>query len=184
MLRGLEKMFVVTMQAVSGAGLSGVASLDISQCRPRFIGGEEEKMEEDRRIAWQVGGSRFVEAGPRHQRSLQSPFRSKTDTSMSFAKLEKIATLGEVREALRNFNGERRTRRSSLRPRLNKKNPVIVLERKIVTQPRRDVDAGKWHGSRCRRVRECVARRKNCFALSQHLVRRSSRRGPFSTPNS
>jgi aspartate-semialdehyde dehydrogenase len=44
---GLEKVFVVTMQAVSGAGYPGVASLDILGNVIPFIKNEEEKMEEE-----------------------------------------------------------------------------------------------------------------------------------------
>src|SRR5579862_8460408 len=42
---GLEKIFVTTMQAVSGAGYPGVASMDILDNVVPYIGGEEEKME-------------------------------------------------------------------------------------------------------------------------------------------
>ncbi|HEY2859364.1 MAG TPA: aspartate-semialdehyde dehydrogenase [Terracidiphilus sp.] len=42
---GIEKIFVATMQAVSGAGYPGVASMDILDNVVPYIGGEEEKME-------------------------------------------------------------------------------------------------------------------------------------------
>jgi aspartate-semialdehyde dehydrogenase len=42
---GIEKIFVTTMQAVSGAGYPGVASMDILDNVVPYIGGEEEKME-------------------------------------------------------------------------------------------------------------------------------------------
>jgi len=42
---GLEKLFVVTLQAVSGAGYPGVASMDILDNVVPYIGSEEEKME-------------------------------------------------------------------------------------------------------------------------------------------
>jgi aspartate-semialdehyde dehydrogenase len=44
---GLQKVFVATMQAASGAGYPGVASLDILSNVIPFIGGEEEKMERE-----------------------------------------------------------------------------------------------------------------------------------------
>src|SRR5216117_2133595 len=44
---GLEKIFVVTMQAVSGAGYPGVASLDILGNVVPFIKNEEEKLQEE-----------------------------------------------------------------------------------------------------------------------------------------
>ena len=42
---GVTKLFVVTMQAVSGAGYPGVSSMDILDNVVPYIGGEEEKME-------------------------------------------------------------------------------------------------------------------------------------------
>ena len=42
---GIETIFVATMQAVSGAGYPGVASMDILDNVVPFIGSEEEKME-------------------------------------------------------------------------------------------------------------------------------------------
>lgn len=43
---GVKKVFVVTMQAVSGAGYRGVSSMEILDNVVPYIGGEEEKMEE------------------------------------------------------------------------------------------------------------------------------------------
>ena len=44
---GIEKIFVTTMQAVSGAGYPGVPSMDILDNVVPYIGSEEEKMEEE-----------------------------------------------------------------------------------------------------------------------------------------
>lgn len=46
-LFGLEAVHVVTMQAVSGAGYPGVASIDIMDNVIPFISGEEEKLEQE-----------------------------------------------------------------------------------------------------------------------------------------
>lgn len=43
---GVKRVFVVTMQAISGAGYPGVSSMDIIDNIVPYIGGEEEKMEE------------------------------------------------------------------------------------------------------------------------------------------
>jgi aspartate-semialdehyde dehydrogenase len=43
---GVKKLFVVTMQAVSGAGYPGVSSMDILDNVVPYISGEEEKMEQ------------------------------------------------------------------------------------------------------------------------------------------
>ena len=61
---GLEKIFVVTLQAVSGAGYPGVASMDIHGNVVPFISGEEEKMEsEPQKLLGKWDGKRFVDAG-------------------------------------------------------------------------------------------------------------------------
>jgi aspartate-semialdehyde dehydrogenase len=53
---GIEKLFVSTMQAVSGAGYPGVPSLDIVGNVIPHIGGEEEKVErESRKILGRLG---------------------------------------------------------------------------------------------------------------------------------
>jgi aspartate-semialdehyde dehydrogenase len=44
---GIEQIFATTMQAVSGAGYPGVASMDILDNVVPYIGGEEEKMESE-----------------------------------------------------------------------------------------------------------------------------------------
>jgi aspartate-semialdehyde dehydrogenase len=59
---GIEKIFVVTMQAVSGAGYPGVASLDALGNVIPFISGEEEKMEQEtRKILGSFGNERITE---------------------------------------------------------------------------------------------------------------------------
>jgi aspartate-semialdehyde dehydrogenase len=58
---GIEKLFVSTMQAVSGAGYPGVASLDILGNVIPHIGGEEEKMERESRKILGVLGENGVE---------------------------------------------------------------------------------------------------------------------------
>ena len=55
---GIEKIFVSTMQAVSGAGYPGVASMDILDNVVPYIGNEEEKMEaETLRLLGKLSGN-------------------------------------------------------------------------------------------------------------------------------
>src|SRR5580692_7432371 len=44
---GIKRVVVTTMQAISGAGYPGVASMDINANVVPFIGGEEEKMQQE-----------------------------------------------------------------------------------------------------------------------------------------
>src|SRR3954453_17941007 len=61
---GIETVIVVTMQAVSGAGYPGVASLDILGNVIPYIAKEEEKMEEETlKLLGSVNGSHVISAG-------------------------------------------------------------------------------------------------------------------------
>ena len=165
---GLEKIFVVTLQAVSGAGYPGVASLDILGNVVPFIGGEEEKMEEEpQKLLGRWDGSRFVEAGlgiSAHCNRV--PVENGHLECLSLS-LKKIATLGEVREALRNFtvNDELAALPTAV------KNPVIVLDEENRPQPRRDVDAGNGMAAVVGRVRACPLLDVKLTLLSHNLVR-------------
>jgi len=60
---GVEKVFVATMQAVSGAGYPGVASLDILGNVIPYIASEEQKMEaESGKLLGTLNGNRIVPA--------------------------------------------------------------------------------------------------------------------------
>ena len=69
---GIAKVIATTMQAISGAGYPGVPSMDINANVVPFIGGEEEKMEQEtQKILGELrGDSRGAAGGPR-QRPLQ-----------------------------------------------------------------------------------------------------------------
>jgi aspartate-semialdehyde dehydrogenase len=165
---GLEKIFVVTLQAMSGAGYPGVASLDIQGNVVPFIGGEEEKMEsEPQKLLGKWNGERFVDAGlgiSAHCNRVPVIDGHLECVSVS---LKKIASLGEVCEALRKFevSSELAGLPSALR------NPVIVLDEENRPQPRRDVNAGNGMAAVVGRVRECPLLDVKLTLLSHNLVR-------------
>jgi aspartate-semialdehyde dehydrogenase len=165
---GLEKIFVVTLQAMSGAGYPGVASLDIQGNVVPFISGEEEKMEsEPQKLLGKWNGERFVDAGlgiSAHCNRVPVIDGHLECVSLS---LKKIASLQEVREALREFevNSELASLPSALR------NPVIVLDEENRPQPRRDVDAGAGMAAVVGRIRECPLLDVKLTLLSHNLVR-------------
>ncbi|MBI3959493.1 MAG: aspartate-semialdehyde dehydrogenase [Chloroflexi bacterium] len=59
---GVKKVFVVTMQAISGAGYPGVSSMDITDNVVPYIGKEEEKMErrEPHKLLGRFDGERVI----------------------------------------------------------------------------------------------------------------------------
>ena len=165
---GLEKLFVVTLQAVSGAGYPGVPSLDILGNVVPFISGEEEKMEEEpQKLLGRWDGARFVEAGlsiSAHCNRVPVENGHLECVSLS---LKKVATLREVREALRNFavSDELAALPTAVR------NPVIVLEEENRPQPRRDVNAGNGMAAVVGRVRDCSLLDLKLTLLSHNLLR-------------
>jgi aspartate-semialdehyde dehydrogenase len=165
---GLEKIFVVTLQAMSGAGYPGVASLDIQGNVVPFISGEEEKLEsEPQKLLGKWNGERFVDAGlgiSAHCNRVPVIDGHLECVSVS---LKKIASLQEVREALRDFevSSEIAQLPSAIR------NPVSVLEGQDRPQPRRDVNAGNGMAAVVGRVRECPLLDVKLTLLSHNLVR-------------
>jgi aspartate-semialdehyde dehydrogenase len=137
---GVERAFVSTMQAVSGAGYPGVASLDILGNVIPDIPGEAEKIE--REVAKILGGARDGLAGPAalvvSAMTNRVPVEDGHTESISVGLVRK-ALAEEVEAAWGDFRGrEEVTRLPSAPPR-----PVIYLREPGRPQPRRDVDLEK-----------------------------------------
>ena len=165
---GLEKIFVVTLQAISGAGYPGVASMDIQGNVVPFISGEEEKMEaEPQKLLGKWDGLRFVDAGlGLSAHCNRVPVVDGHLECVSIG-LKKIASLGEVREALRTFEVDAGL--ASLPTAV--RNPIVVLEEENRPQPRRDLHAGNGMAAVVGRVRECPLLDVKLTLLSHNLVR-------------
>jgi aspartate-semialdehyde dehydrogenase len=165
---GLEKIFVVTLQAISGAGYPGVASLDIMGNVIPFISGEEEKMEaEPQKLLGKWDGSRFIEAGLGISAHCNRVPVIDGHLECASLRLKKTATLDEVREALRSF--EVSPELASLPTGL--KHPLVVQEGDDRPQPRKDANAGHGMAAVVGRVRECPLLDVKLTLLSHNLVR-------------
>lgn len=165
---GLEKVFAATMQAVSGAGYPGVASMDIHANVIPFISGEEEKMEsEPQKLLGKWDGARFIDAGLGLSAHCNRVPVLEGHLECISVSLKKIASLKEVREVLRNFevSAELASLPSAVR------HPVVVLDGEDRPQPRRDVHAGNGMAAVVGRVRECPLLDIKLTLLSHNLVR-------------
>ena len=70
---GITKVIATTLQAISGAGYPGVPSMDINANVIPYIGGEEEKMQQEtQKILGELHGRSHRAAGRQGQRALQS----------------------------------------------------------------------------------------------------------------
>src|SRR3989440_1928248 len=165
---GLEKIFVVTLQAISGAGYPGVPAMDIQGNVVPFISGEEEKMElEPQKLLGKWDGSRFVDAGLGLSAHCNRVPVVDGHLECVSVGLKKIASLDEVREALRNFevDAELASLPTALR------NPVLVLDDETRPQPRRDANAGNGMAAVVGRLRECPLPDVQLTLLSHNVVR-------------
>jgi aspartate-semialdehyde dehydrogenase len=165
---GLERIFVVTLQAISGAGYPGVPSMDINSNVVPFISGEEEKMEsEPQKLLGKWDGTRFVDAGLGISAHCNRVPVLDGHLECASLSLKKIASLNEVREALATFqvDAELASLPTAVR------NPIVVLDEDNRPQPRRDVNAGNGMAAVVGRVRECPLLDVKLTLLSHNLVR-------------
>ncbi len=125
---GIALVTVTTMQALSGAGYPGVASLDALGNVVPFIAGEEEKIE---REPQKILAADF----PISVAVNRVPVRD-GHTESVFVKLKTAAGLPEIRSALANFRGEPQRLRLPSSP----AEPIVVLSEEDRPQPARDVE--------------------------------------------
>jgi len=165
---GLETVMAVTMQAVSGAGYPGVASLDILGNVIPYIRNEEEKMEEEtRKLLGQMNGSKIepgafamsaqcnrvaVEDG--HTESVSIRLKSKTKPE-------------EIIAAWNSFRSEPQQLKLPSAP----EHPVVYLESSDRPQPRLDVDLGAGMTTAVGRLRPCGVLDWKFTVLSHNTIR-------------
>ncbi len=165
---GVEEVFAVTLQAVSGAGYPGVASLDIVDNVIPFIAGEEEKLQsEPRKILGSLDADRFVPAALRISAQCNRVPVLDGHLECVSVRLKQKATAAEVTDALRAFciPAEIEALPSALR------NPIMVREECDRPQPRLDRNAGKGLAVVVGRVRACPLFDVKFTLLSHNLGR-------------
>lgn len=149
---GLKRVFVATMQAVSGAGYPGVASMDILDNILPHIEGEEEKIEKETRLLLgHIENNQQIEAD-----ILVSAQANRVPVldghviclSMGF---EKKPTIKDALAKLTNFCGIPKNRKLPSAP----KRPLIVRHELDRPQPRLDRDSGAGLAVTVGRIRPC-----------------------------
>src|SRR5438477_10641158 len=137
---GIEAVVVTTLQAISGAGYPGVASLDITDNVVPFIANEEEKIErETLKILGRLNGDRIAPAP--FPVSAQCHRVNVVDGHMAAVrvKLARPAGLAELREAFAGLAGEPQRLGLHTAP----VRPILVRDEPDRPQPRLDRDAGR-----------------------------------------
>ena len=136
---GVESCVATTLQALSGAGYPGVASLDILDNVLPYIGGEEEKIEtETKKILGRFNDSRIDDAPMAV--SAQCHRVNVNDGHMAAVRVNfaRKPTLDNLRAALTSF----RSLPQELGLHSAPANPIVIRDEENRPQPKLDRDAG------------------------------------------
>jgi len=165
---GLRQVFATSMQAVSGGGYPGVASLDILGNVLPYIGGEEEKIErETRLLLGHVADGRRVEAEVVvSAQANRVPVLDGHTICLSVG-FEKRPTVEEAIAALADFRGPDVVRELPSAP----EHPILVRREPDRPQPRRDRDAEGGMAVTVGRVRECPLLDLRLVSVSHNTLR-------------
>jgi len=167
---GVKTVHVATLQAISGAGYPGVASLDILENIIPNIGngGEEAKIEsEPRKLLGSVVDGRVNEA--KIVISAQATRVPVIDghTALISVAFERKPAVEEAIAALEAFQAPEQVRGLPSAP----AQPIVVRREADRPQPRRDRDTGKGMSAVIGRVRACPLLDLRLVALSHNTIR-------------
>lgn len=165
---GLDTVMAVTMQAVSGAGYPGVASLDILGNVIPFIKNEEEKMEEEtKKLLGQVNGSKVIPGGFAMSAQCNRVAVEDGHTESISIRLKKKATAEEIIAAWTSYRAEPQELKLPSAP----EKPVIYVTASDRPQPRFDVDTGAGMTTVVGRLRPCSVLDWKFTVLSHNTIR-------------
>ena len=163
------RVVVTTLQALSGAGYPGVASLDaVGNVVPYIGGGEEEKIEtETRKILGTLERDRVKDAPFIVSATTTRVPVPDGHTAVMSIELADAPSLDEVNAALESFTAEPQQRKLPTAP----ARPVIVHTAQDRPQPRLDVHVGRGMPVHVGRVRRCPIFGYKLVALGHNVVR-------------
>ncbi|HXF14203.1 MAG TPA: aspartate-semialdehyde dehydrogenase [Terriglobales bacterium] len=164
----LETVMVVTMQAVSGAGYPGVASLDILGNVIPHIAKEEEKMEEEtRKLLGTLNGSGINLAPFKMSAQCNRVAVEDGHTESVSIKFKTQAQAAEILEAWKHFSGIPQEQHFPTAPEI----PVRYLDATDRPQPRFDVEFGGGMTTTVGRLRPCAVLDWKFTLLSHNTIR-------------
>jgi aspartate-semialdehyde dehydrogenase len=165
---GLETVMAVTMQAVSGAGYPGVASLDILGNVIPYIRNEEEKMEEETlKLLGQLNGTRVLPAGFAMSAQCNRVAVEDGHTESVSVRLKTKAKREEIIAAWNDYRAEPQELKLPSAP----EHPLVYLEANDRPQPRLDVDLGAGMTAAVGRLRPCGVLDWKFTVLSHNTIR-------------
>ena len=166
----VESLIVVTLQAVSGAGYPGPASIDMLDNVVPFISGEEEKTErEPLKILGTIENGEFVHADTLKVSAHcnRVPVIDGHTACVSFKFASDKPALDEIVAIWNEFRAEPQELGLPSAPHP----PIVYRSEKDRPQPRKDRDTGKGMAVTVGRLRECQIMDYRFVALSHNTVR-------------
>lgn len=165
---GIEAVQVSTMQAISGAGYPGVASLDILGNVVPYISDEEEKMEiECQKILGTYKDGKILPADFLVSAQCNRVAVIDGHTETLSVKLKTKASPEEVKKVLRDFRGMPQEKKLPSAPEI----PILVMDAPDRPQPARDIWLQKGMATMVGRVRSCPVFDIKMVILGHNTVR-------------
>jgi len=164
-----SRVLVTTMQALSGAGYPGVASLDaLGNVIPYIGGGEEEKIENEAvKLLGEFDGKVVRNAPFVVSAAVNRVPVPDGHTVLMSLELPDRPSIDDVVAALDGFTSEPQARKLPTAP----AKPIVVHRAHDRPQPRLDVAAGNGMPVHCGRVRGCPVLGYKLVALGHNVVR-------------
>jgi aspartate-semialdehyde dehydrogenase len=165
---GITKIVATTLQAISGAGYPGVASMDIMGNVIPYIGMEEEKMEQEtQKILGDFAGD-HVEPLPAKMSAHcnRVPVVDGHTVTVSVELSSKPAEK-DLRHAIENFRALPQERELPSAP----KQPVIYMTENNRPQPRKDAERERGMAAFVGRLRPCPVLDYKFVALGHNTIR-------------
>ncbi len=166
----VKKIFITTLQAVSGAGYPGVASLDMIDNVVPFISGEEEKTEEEPlKILCQIKCGKFVNAKGLiiSAHCTRVPVTDGHLACVNILFKNKKPSRQEIIKIWKKFKALPQQLKLPLAP----SQPIIYLAEENRPQPKKDRDSQKGMAVTVGRLRDCQIFDYKFIALSHNTVR-------------
>src|ERR1700744_1532577 len=169
---GIEKLFVSTMQAVSGAGYPGVPSLDILGTVIPYIKNEEEKLQEEvGKLLGAATSTSFQPADITVSAMCNRVPVLEGHTECVSVKLRKPATREEILNAWQSFQPLSGEGHEALHLPSAPLHPVVYIEGETRPQPKLDLDRGNGMTTTVGRLRPCSIFDWKFTLLSHNTVR-------------
>jgi aspartate-semialdehyde dehydrogenase len=165
---GIRKVIATTLQAISGAGYPGVASMDIVGNVVPFIGGEEEKMQQEtQKILGDFRGDHIEPlAAAVSAHCNRVPVVDGHTVTVSL-ELEAKPSMAELHAAYGSFRGVPQDRALPSAP----PRPVIYMHEGNRPQPRKDAERERGMAAFVGRLRPCPVLDYKFVALGHNTIR-------------